>query len=124
LAIEASRPEQRLVELFEQVRRRDHHYVFGRAEAIELDQQLVERLVALARDVKAAVPADRVELIDEHDRGRLLARGSEQTPNAGGADADEHLNERGGRLREERGARLMGNRLGQQRLAGARWAVQ
>ena len=52
--------------------------------------------------------------------GRLLARLAEQPPDAGGAEAGEHLDERGGRLGEEGGVRLVRHRLGQQRLAGAR----
>ena len=42
----------------------------------------------------------------------------------GGAEAGEHLDEGGRRLREEVGAGLVGDRLGQQRLAGAGRAVQ
>ena len=124
LAVEASGPQQRRVELLEQVRGGDHDHVLARGEAVELDQQLVERLVALAGDVEAAVAADGVELVDEHDRGRLLARRLEQAPDPGRADADEHLDERGRRLGEEGRARLVRDRLGEQRLAGARRPVQ
>ena len=56
--------------------------------------------------------------------GALLARLLEQPPDPGRAEAGEHLDERGGRLAEEVGAGLVGDRLGEQRLAGARRAVQ
>ena len=95
LAVEAAGPQERRIELLEQVRGGDHDHVLARGEAVHLDQQLVERLVALAGDVHAAVAADGVELVDEHDRRRVLARGLEQVADAGGADADEHLDERG-----------------------------
>ena len=120
LAVEAARAQQRRVELLEQVGGGDHHDVVAVAEAVELHQQLVERLVLLARDVLAAGGAHRVELVDEDDRGRLLARLAEQPPDARGAEAHEHLDERGRRLGEEGRVRLVGHRLGEQRLAGAR----
>ena len=54
--------------------------------------------------------------------GCALARLAEQAPDARGAEAGEHLDERRRRLREELRARLVGDGLGQQRLAGARAA--
>ena len=63
--------------------------------------------------------ADGVELVDEDDRGgRLLGLG-EQVPHAGGADADDHLDELRGRHLEEGDAGLAGHRSREQRLAGA-----
>ncbi len=93
-------------------------------EAVHLDQQLVERLVLLARDVHPAPAADRVELVDEDDRRFVLARDREQPADARRAEAREHLHERRRRLGEELRARLVRHRLRQQRLAGARRAVQ
>ena len=87
LAVEAAGAQQRGVELVEQVGGADHHHVVGGAEAVELHEQLVERLVLLARDVLAASGADGVQLVDEDDRGRLLARDPEQPPDASGAEA-------------------------------------
>ena len=56
--------------------------------------------------------------------GCVLARLAEQAADARGAEAGEHLDERGRRLREELRARLVGDGLGQQRLAGAGRAVE
>ena len=94
------------------------------AEAVHLDQELVERLLALGVVVRAALGADGVDLVDEDDRRRGLAGLAEQAPDARGAEAGEHLDEARGRLREELRAGLVGHGLGQQRLAGAGRAVQ
>ena len=124
LAVEAPGAQQRRVELVEQVGRRDHDQPPARGEAVHLDEQLVERLVLLAGEVRAAAAADGVELVDEDDRRLVLARDREQPPDAGRAEAREHLHERGRRLREELRARLVRDGLGQQRLARAGRAVQ
>ena len=62
---------------------------------------------------------DRVELVDEDDGRRVLAGGLEELADARRAHAGEHLDEARRRLREERGAALVRDRLRQQRLAGA-----
>ncbi len=124
LAVEAAGPKQRRVELLEQVRRGDHDQAVGRVEAVHLDQQLVQRLVLLAGDAEAALPADRVELVDEDDRRLVLARDAKQPPHPRRAEPREHLDEAGGGLRVEAGAGFVGDGLGQQRLAGARRSVQ
>ncbi len=124
LTVEASRAQQRRVELLEQVRRGDHDHAPARGEAVHLDEQLVERLILLAGDVHAAAPAHRVELVDEDDRRLVLARDREQAADARRAQAREHLDEGCRRLREELRARLVRDGLRQQRLAGARRPVQ
>ena len=89
-------------------------------EAVELDQQLVQRLVLLAVEpVAAARLPDRVELVDEDDRRRVLARLLEQLADARRAEPGEHLDERRGALCVEARARLVGDRLRGERLAGA-----
>ena len=78
-------PQQRRVEYVGPVRGRDQDDAFVRLEAIHLDQQLVERLLALvvpATDASAAVPANSVNLVDEHDAGRVLLPLFEQIPHA------------------------------------------
>ena len=69
-------PQQRGVEDVGAVRRRHHHDALGGLEAVHLGEHLVERLLALvvpAAEAGAALAADGVDLVDEDDRGRLLA---------------------------------------------------
>ena len=118
-------PQQRRVEILQAVRRAHHDHLVARAEAVELDEQLVQRLVLLAVEgVAAARLADGVELVDEDDRRRVLARLLEELADAGGAEAGEHLDERRGALRVEARARLVRDRLRGERLAGAGRAVE
>ena len=125
LPVEAARAEQRGVEILEPVRGA-HDDDLGRlVEAVELDEQLVQGLVVLAVEAAArAGGADRVELVDEDDRGRVLARLVEELADPGGAEPGEHLDERGGALRVELRARLVRDGLGEQRLAGAGRTVE
>ena len=66
--------------------------------------------------------AERVELVDEDDAGRLGLGLREQIADARGADADEHLDELRAAQAEERHLRFAGDRAREQRLAGARRA--
>jgi hypothetical protein len=63
-----------------------------------------------AAEAGAAMAADRVDLVHEDDAGRVLLRLLEEVAHARGADADEHLDEVRARDREERHARLAGDR--------------
>src|SRR4029079_14659426 len=98
--------------------------LLARLEAGHRGEELVEGLVALAGDVAAAGRADGVELVDEEDRRSVVARLLEEAADPGGAEAGEHLDERGSRLAEEGCGGLVGARLRQHRLAGAGRAVQ
>ena len=116
-------PQQRRVEDVGPVGRRHHDDALGDVEAVHLRQHLVQRLLALvvaAAETGAALAADRVDLVDEDDRGGLLARRLEQVTHAARTDADEHLHEVRPAHRKEGDARLAGDGTGQQRLAGAR----
>src|SRR5436190_2016312 len=73
--------------------------------------------VVPAEDARVAALADRVELVDEDDRGRLRRRLLEEVAHARGSDADEHLDELGTREREERNAGLARDGARQERLA-------
>ena len=122
LAVEATGAQQRGVEDVGAVGGRHHHDALGGLEAVHLREHLVERLLALvvaAAEAGAALAADGVDLVDEDDRGRLLARGLEQVAHAGGADTDEHLHEVGAGDRHERHAGLTGDGACDERLAGA-----
>ena len=88
-------------------------------EAVELDEELVQRLVVLAVEAPSRSGASqRVELVDEDDRWRVLAGAVEELADAGGAEAREHLHEGGRALRVEGRAGGVRDRLGEQRLAG------
>jgi len=83
LAIEAARSQQGRVEILQAVRRAHDDDLVARGEAVELDQQLVKRLVVLAVEAAATTSgADRVELVDEDDGGRMLPRLGEELPDA------------------------------------------
>ena len=127
LAVEATRAQQRRVEDVGAVRRRDEDDVGLRVEAVHLDEQLVEGLLALvvpAAESGAAVTADGVDLVDEDDGRRVLLGLVEEVANTGCADADEHLDEVRSRDRVERHARLTRDRAGEQGLAGSGRAVE
>ena len=68
--------------------------------------------------------ADRVDLVDEDDAGRVLLALFEHVAHARGANADEHLHEVGAGNGKERHIGLAGDRPGQQRLAGSRRSDQ
>ena len=126
-AVETARPQQRRIEHVRPVGGRHQDDAFVGLEAVHLDEQLVERLLALvvaAAQAGAAMTADRVDLVDEDDAGRVLLALLEQVAHARGADADEHLDEVGAADREERHVGLAGHGPRQQRLAGARRAHQ
>ena len=123
VAVEASRTQQGRIERFRPVGGGHHDHAAVGVEAVHLDQQRVERLLALvvaADDAGAARLAQRVELVDEDDAGGLGLGLLEHVADAGGADADEHLDEVRARQAEERHAGLAGDGLGQQGLAGSR----
>ena len=127
LAVEAARTQQRRVEDVGTVGGGHHDHAEVGLEAVHLDQHLVQRLLALvvaAAQAGAAMAADRVDFVDEDDAGRALLGLLEHVAHAGRADADEHLDEVGAGDREERHLGLAGDRLGEQRLAGARRADQ
>src|SRR6185436_5569704 len=95
---------------------------FLHLEAVHLDEQLVQRLLALvvaAAEPRATMAADGVDLVHEDDARRRLLRLLEQVAHTRRADADEHLDEVGPRDTEERYARLARDGPGEQRLTGA-----
>ena len=88
LAVEAARPQQGGVEDVGPVGGGDHHDALGGVEAVHLREHLVERLLALvvpAAEPGAALAADGVDLVDEDDGRRLLARRLEQVAHPAGA---------------------------------------
>jgi hypothetical protein len=127
LAVEAARTQQRRVEDVGAVGGRDEDDVVVDVEAVHLDEQLVERLLALvvtSAETGTALAAHRVDLVHEDDAGARRLGLLEQVAHAARAYADEHLDEVRARDREERHGRLAGNRTREQRLTGTRRAYQ
>ena len=127
LAVKAAGAQQRRVEDVGAVGGGNEDDALGLLEAVHLDQQLVQGLLALvvtAAEARAALAAHRVDLVDEDDGGRLRLGLLKEVAHAARAHAHEHLHKVGARDREERHARLAGNGLGKQRLARARRAHQ
>ncbi len=121
LAVEAARAQQRRIEHVRAVGGGDDDDALVALEAVHLHQQLVQRLLALvvtAAQARAAMAADRVDLVDEDDARRMLLGLLEHVAHARGADADEHLDEVGTGDGEERHLRLAGDGARQQGLAG------
>ncbi len=127
LAIETARAQQRGIEHVGTVGGRDDDDAFLRVEAVHLDEQRIERLLALvvtAADAVTAMAADRVDFVDENEAGRGFLALLEHVAHAARADADEHLDEVRAADGEERHVRFAGDGAGEQRLAGARRADQ
>ncbi len=127
LPVETAGAQQRRIEHVRPVGRGDENDALVRLEAVHLNQQLVERLLALvvtATEARAAMATDRVDLVDEDDAGRVLLRLLEHVAHARRADADEHLDEVGTGDREEGNVRLAGDGTREQRLAGTGRADQ
>src|SRR5438046_2512131 len=126
LPVEASRAQQRRVEDVGPVRGRDQDDVVLQLETVHLDEELVQRLLALvvaAAEAGAAVAAHGVDLVHEDDARRGLLGLLEQVADARSTDADEHLDEIRARDRAERYARLTGDRAPYQRLTGTGRAI-
>ena len=125
LPVEAAGAEERVIENVGAVCRRHDDDALIIVEAVHFDEQLVERLLALvvtAAETGAALTADGVDLVDEHDGGGDLLGLLEQVADAARADADVQLDEIGAGDGQKLDARLAGDRLGEQRFARARRA--
>ena len=119
-AVKTARTQERLVEDLRAVGCRQDEQSAGSIETVHLSQKLIECLLALviaAAVTAVAVFADRVDLIDKNDTGRVLFRLLEKVADTGRADADEHLDELRSRKGEERALRLARNGLRKERLA-------
>ena len=121
-AVEAAGAQQRRIEHVGTVGGGDQDDAVVGLEAVHLDQQLVEGLLALvvsAAEACATVTADSVDFVDEDDAGGVLLALLEQVADAACAHADEHLDEVGAGDAEERHVGFAGHGAGQQGLAGS-----
>ena len=124
-SVKTARAQQCLVQNLRTVCRAKNQNSLRGVEAVHLGEQLIERLFALF--VSAAVlgvtaSADRVDLIDEDDAGRVLRCFLEQVAHTRSADADIQLDKVGTCQREERYMRFSGDGFGKKCLAGSRRA--
>src|SRR6478735_9206075 len=113
LPVETPRTQQRRVQDVRPVRGGDQDDAALHVEAVHLDEQLIERLLALvvtAAHAGTAVPSDGVDLVDEDDRRSVRLGLLEEVTDTGGTDTDEHLDEVGTGDRVERDARLARDR--------------
>ncbi len=126
-AVEPPGPQQRGVQGLGPVGGGQDDHALAALKAVHLRQELVQGLLPLvvaAHAGAAALFADGVDLVDEHDAGGLLIGLPEQVPDLVGSHAHEHLHELRAGDGEEGHFRLPGHGLGQQGLAGARRAHQ
>src|SRR5205085_6184072 len=95
-SIESPRAQQRFVEHVGLIRRGEHDDPLTAREAIHLSEELVERLLLFARAAERELTArtpDRVQLVDEVDGRRIVARLLEEVSDSRRADADDHFDE-------------------------------
>ena len=127
LAIKTARTQQSRVQDIGAVGRSEKNHALALFKTIHLNQQLIERLLALvvaAAQASTALTSHGVDLVDKDD-GRGLRLGLfKEVAHARCAHANEHLNEVGAGNAKERHAGLAGNGLGEQRLTGTRRANQ
>jgi hypothetical protein len=96
LAVETSGAQQRWIEDVRPVGGAHYDEAAVAAEPVHLDQDLVERLLALIvalTNPGTALTPGGVELVDEDDRGRRFARLAEQVAYTRGPDSDQRLYE-------------------------------
>ena len=121
LAVKTAGPQQRRIEHVGPVGRGDDDDAFLRVEAVHLDEQRIQRLLAFvvaAAETVTAAATHGVNFVDENQARRVLARLLEHVAHAAGADADEHFHEIRTADAEERGIGFAGDGFGEQRLAG------
>ena len=126
-AVEATGAQQRRIENVGPVGGGDQNDIGVGAEAVHLNQDLVERLLTFivgTAQTGAAIATDGVDLVDEDD-ARAVALGLlKEVAHTAGAHAHKHLDKFGAGDAEEGHARLARDGLGHQRLAGAGRADQ
>src|SRR5690606_29296099 len=96
LPIEPARAQQRRIQYVRTVGGGNEDDALIGLETVHLDQQLVQRLLALviaAAEAGATMATNGVDLVDEDDAGGVLLGLLEHVADAAGADADEHLDE-------------------------------
>mmetsp|Transcript_8774 Transcript_8774/g.33112 ORF Transcript_8774/g.33112 Transcript_8774/m.33112 type:complete len:487 (-) Transcript_8774:618-2078(-) len=120
LPVEATGAGERVVKDVHTVRSREHHDVRGAGEAVHFYEEGVQRVLALvvpAHDAASTLTAHGIDLVDEDDARRVLARLLEEVAHATGTHADEKLYKVGARHGEEGHVRFASRRLRQEGLS-------
>ena len=126
-AVEAAGTQQRLIQHLGAVGGAQHDDTLAGVEAVQLGQQLVQRLLALIVAAEAAAVtgfADGVNFVDKDNARCHLGGLLKEVAHAAGAHAHEHLHKVRTGDGEERHIGLTGHGLGQQRFAGTGRAHQ
>ena len=127
LPVETTRPFECRIEDVRTVGSRHNDDIVRRTEAIHFHEQGVKGLTTLVVAIgRRRFPgsADRIDLIDEHNTGRIFLGFAKQVADTLGADTNEHFHEIGAAEAVKRHPCLTGNSPGQQRLACARRSLQ
>src|SRR3569833_2885415 len=127
MAVEAAGAQQRRVQHVGPVGGGDQDHAFIGFEAVHLDQELVEGLLALviaAAKTGAAMAAHRVDFVNEDDAGAVLLGLLEHVAHAACADAHEHFDKVRTRNGEEGHIGFAGNGARNERLTGTGRADQ
>jgi hypothetical protein len=125
LPVEAAGAQQGVIQNIGAVGGRHNDYALVVAEAVHLNKELVQGLLALvvsAAQAGTSLAAHGVDLIDEDYRGLHFFRLLKKVAYAGRAHADIKLHKVGAGNGQKLYARLAGHSLGDKRLAGARRA--
>ena len=125
LTVKAAGTQQRVIKDIRSVRRRHDYDALVAAEAVHLNEQLVERLLALivsAAETAASLAADSVDLIDEDDRRGDLLCLLKQVAHTACADADIEFDKVRARNRQELHTGFARDSLCKQGLTGSRRA--
>ena len=96
LSVKTARTQQGGIKNIGTVCRRDEDQVRGVVKAVHLNQQLVEGLVAFIRTAtitRTAVTTDRIDLIDEDNRGSNFLCAGYKITHTRSANTDIHLKE-------------------------------
>src|SRR5258708_26691757 len=94
LAIKAPRPQQRAIQHIRPIGRCQHDDARINGKSVHLDQELIERLLALIiyrPDVNAPLTSDGIQFIDEYYTRRLRFGLLEQVTNASRAHTHKHF---------------------------------
>lgn len=120
LSIDTTRTNERRIQRLDSVRRHDDLHLSACIESIELVEQLKHGALNLSLAAAAAIislGSHRIDLVDEHDGGRMLVRNAEQLAHQLRTVAQVLLDQLRADDAKESGGRLVRDGLGQKSLA-------